>query len=89
MESRLGKSYNDLDHYNQFPRNPNYANEISAREIKLNVQNKRNSSGIRDDESLLCPTPPEGQDYMGQKFQQQYFNPQINVSVNIDGSAFG
>lgn len=50
---------------------------------------KRPSAGIRDDESLLCPTPPErdiGQVPMGA--QMFMGRPQINVQVNIDANAF-
>jgi hypothetical protein len=59
MESRLGKSFNETDIFDNYNSRNAYANDLSAHEIKLNVSKKRNSSGIRDDESILCPTPPE------------------------------
>lgn len=56
MESRLGKSYGyGLNDFNR----PN----IAGPEIKLNMGIKRNSAGIRDEDDLLCPTPPEPQSY--------------------------
>ena len=61
MESRTrrlgGKSYN-------YGLNNDYNTraDITGPEVKLNLGNtKRNSVGIRDDESLMCATPPEPQ----------------------------
>ena len=56
----------------------------------LAVDNKRNSAGILDDESLLCPTPPN-RDFQGPiDFNNPQFgyasienNPQINYGASF------
>lgn len=59
--------------------------------ISLNVGDKRNSGGIRDDESILCPTPPN-KEYSGMDFQTpdyahgvKFFQP-INFTVNVNNT---
>ena len=46
--------------------------------VNLNVGGKRASSGIRDDESLLCPTPPN-KELSGVEFQAQDFGNNNNI----------
>ena len=41
--------------------------------VNLNVGGKRKSSGIRDDESILCPTPPN-KEYASMEFQTPDYN---------------
>lgn len=59
--------------------------------MSLNVGGKRNSGGIRDDESILCPTPPN-REYSGMDFNTQpqdsnvKFFPPINVTVNYNNT---
>ena len=58
--------------------------------VNLNVAGKQSSGGIRDDESLLCPTPPN-KEFAGVEFQGQDFNNNnikfyqpISFTVNVN-----
>lgn len=62
--------------------------DTGIQRVSLNVGGKRNSGGIRDDESILCPTPPNrevtGYDLAhdpGVKFLQP-----INFTVNVNNA---
>lgn len=59
--------------------------------VSLNVGGKRNSGGIRDDESILCPTPPN-RECAGFELNPQEMNPAvrfyqpINFTVNVNNA---
>lgn len=98
MEMRANQA-NFSNQFGEFGTRPR--NLINDRErhglqrISLNIGGKSNSGGIRDDESLLCPTPPN-KDFSGPDFNVpgemvgpsnhtgvKFFQP-INFTVNLN-----
>jgi hypothetical protein len=53
--------------------------------VKLLRNKKEESNGIKDDESLLCPTPPDGD---CSPANIRYVQP-INVTVNLNNQIGG
>lgn len=54
-------------------------------QVKLLRNKKQESNGIKDDESLLCPTPPDGD---CSPANVRYVQP-INVTVNLNNQIGG
>jgi len=57
-------------------------------EVRLNLTAQKKSSGIRDDENLLCATPPDNEHNMI-KYEpyhtgMSYIPSNINISINVD-----
>lgn len=71
----VGGNYSRYDHTHQ---------DLVKTGVKLNIQPQKNSAGgIKDDESILCATPPEYADERQFKYFGGYQG-NINVTVNID-----
>lgn len=62
--------------------------DTGIQRVSLNVGGKRNSGGIRDDESILCPTPPN-REVSGYELAHdpgvKYLQP-INFTVNVNNT---
>lgn len=92
MEMRVNEGNNPFGAYGSRTRNlMNQTDRRGMNRISLNVGDKRSSGGIRDDESILCPTPPN-KEYAGMEFQPpdyapgvKFFQP-INFTVNVNNT---